>query len=305
MSTEPLRVNDSHCHFFSHAFLKTIAAQKFKEGDPVENASRQLGWETPPEDPSQLASQWVAELDRHSVQRAAIIASVPGDEESVGIAVRKFPNRFVGFFMLDPTQSDAAQRTRRALIELRMRAVCLFPAMQRFSMKSDNVKTVLSVLQEIPHSAAFVHCGALTIGIRKKLGLPSPFDLSLGNPLDISAIAASHPGVNFIIPHFGAGLLREALLVADVCPNIYMDTSSTNSWVRHLGIDLKQVFRRTLDVIGSQRLLFGSDSSFFPRGWNSKIFEEQLSVLREMKVPEPDIAAIMGGNFDRIFPLQS
>ena len=62
-----------------------------------------------------------------------------------------------------------------------------------------------------------MHCGALSVGVRKKLGLPSRFDVRYGNPLDLHALAADHPAVPFIIPHFGAGLFREALLVADLC----------------------------------------------------------------------------------------
>ena len=116
--------------------------------------------------------------------------------------------------------------------------------------------------------AVFVHCGVLTVGVRKKLGLPSPFDLRLGDPLAVAAVALRFPSVPVIIPHFGAGLLREALMAADQCPNIHLDTSSSNSWMKyHPGLTLEAVFRQALAVAGPERLLFGTDSSFFPRGW--------------------------------------
>ena len=41
----------------------------------------------------------------------------------------------------------------------------------------------------------FVHCGVLSVGVRKKLGLSSPFDIRFGNPLDLHAIALRHPDV--------------------------------------------------------------------------------------------------------------
>ena len=53
------------------------------------------------------------------------------------------------------------------------------------------------------------------------------------------------------MPHFGAGFFREALMLADLCPNVYLDTSSSNSWMRYEGLDLKTVFRRALDVAGA------------------------------------------------------
>jgi len=112
---------------------------------------------------------------------------------------------------------------------------------------------------EAQRSAVFVHCGVLTVGVRKKLGLQSPFDMRFSNPLDVHAIALRHPRTHFLIPHFGAGMLREALMLADLCPNVYLDTSSSNSWMRYEGLDLRKVFRRALDVVGPQRLLFGTD----------------------------------------------
>jgi predicted TIM-barrel fold metal-dependent hydrolase len=101
------------------------------------------------------------------------------------------------------------------------------------------------------------------------VGLASRFDLRFSNPLDLHALALDFPAVPFVIPHFGAGMFREALMVADLCPNVYLDTSSSNNWTRYQTPEpsLREVFRRALDVAGAKRLLFGTDSSFFPRGW--------------------------------------
>ena len=76
-----------------------------------------LGWE-PPGEPTDLADRWVSELDQHEVTRVALMASVPGDEESVAVAVARHPRRFVGWFMLDPTREDAQARMERALSSL-------------------------------------------------------------------------------------------------------------------------------------------------------------------------------------------
>jgi predicted TIM-barrel fold metal-dependent hydrolase len=142
----------------------------------------------------------------------------------------------------------------------------------------------------------FVHCGVLTVGVRKKLGLPSPFDMRFSNPLDLHAIALRYPQVNFVVPHFGAGHFREALMLADLCPNVYLDTSSSNSWMRYEGLDLPAVFRRALEVAGPARLLFGTDSSFFPRGWNYEIFEQQTHALLELGISGSDARQILGEN---------
>ncbi len=147
-----------------------------------------------------------------------------------------------------------------------LHAVCLFPGMHRYSLQDARAEAVIQAVSAYSGRAVFVHCGVLTVGIRKKLRLPSPFDMRFSNPLDLHSVALRYPRLNFVLPHFGGGFLREALMLADLCPNVLLDTSSSNSWMRYEGLDLKTVFRRALDVLGAQRLLFGTDSSYFPRG---------------------------------------
>jgi predicted TIM-barrel fold metal-dependent hydrolase len=127
--------------------------------------------------------------------------------------------------------------------------------------------------------------------------------MRLGDPLGVSRLAAMFPSVPFIIPHFGAGLFREALMAADVCPNVHLDTSSSNRWIRYTpGLTLEDVFKTALAVTGPSRLLFGTDSSFFPRGWQRNIFETQKAAISRLGLAADDEALIFGGNFNRLFP---
>ena len=292
-------VNDAHCHFFSGQFLATLGRQRGR-ADTVQDLCREIGWDDPGE-PEALADRWVTELDAHGVQRAAIIASVPGDEASVATAVARYPARLVGYFMVNAGAEDAVDRTRTALGAGGLRTVCLFPAMHHVAL--DDSRTLAVVGEAADHGAAvFVHCGALTIGVRKKLGLPSPFDLRLGDPLAVARLAAQFPSTSFIVPHFGAGAFREALMAADACANVYLDTSSSNRWMRyHPGLTLAGVLRATLAVVGPSRLLFGTDSSFFPRGWQRAILDEQTRAFDELGTSTADRELIMASNFDRIF----
>lgn len=177
-------------------------------------------------------------------------------------------------------------------------SVFLFPAMHRYSLHDEKVWSTVQMLAGYPGSIVYVHCGVLSVGFRKKLGLPCHFDMRFSNPVDLHALAINFPHVKFVIPHFGAGYLREALMVADLCPNVYFDTSSSNSWMKYQpeSMDLAQVFRRALDVLGPKRLLFGSDSSFFPRGWVRQVFEAQVRALRQIGAEEDTARAIFGGN---------
>src|SRR5689334_5409985 len=280
------RVNDAHCHFFSRPFFASLG------GEP---AIARLGWD-PPGTAEELADRWANELGRHGVARAALIASVAGDGDSVIAAVARHPLRFVAFVMVDPTAPDAIVRAAAAL-QRGVRAFCLFPAMHRYPLHDPRVEQLFATAATIPGTAVFVHCGVLSVGVRKKLGLPSPFDVRFGNPLDLHALALRHPTVPVIVPHFGAGMLREALMLADLCSNVLLDTSSSNGWTKyHPGLTLADVFRQALAVCGADRLLFGTDSSFFPRGWVHAVHSEQSAVLQALGIPAEARAKVFGGN---------
>jgi len=290
-------VSDAHAHFFSRPFFQALAG-----GAPVENLGARLGWDIPGPDPTELAGRWVAELDQHGLKRSVLIASLPGDEGSVADAVRAYPQRLIGYFMLNPLAADALDRARQAFEKLGLRGICLFPAMHKFSLHDERLRPILELAGSVRGAVVFVHCGVLSVGVRKKLGLPSPFDMRFSNPLDLHGVALQFPQVNFVVPHFGAGYFRETLMLGDLCLNVHVDTSSTNSWIRYAaGVrDLEEVFTRALEVFGPRRVLFGSDSSFFPRGWNAEILRAQVEILARLKVDAAGVAEILGGNLERL-----
>jgi predicted TIM-barrel fold metal-dependent hydrolase len=292
-----LSVSDAHIHFFSSHFYTSLGRQKNLESPDELGAL--LGWEIPSPNAVELGKRWKAELDHAGVRRACLIASIPGDEASVGAAVQADPDRFFGYFMLSPLEPDALERVKAAAVNPFLHCICLFPAMHAYSVNDPRLIPIWEVASEYALSA-FVHCGALSIGVRKKLGLPSPFDIRFSNPLDLHPIATRFPRIRFIVPHFGAGLLRETLMLADLCSNVYLDTSSTNRWMLYESLDLRTVFRRTIDLLGHERLLFGTDSSFFPRGWQPVILDQQATALYELGLDKQKAEQILYRNLERI-----
>ena len=296
-----MALHDAHCHFFSTRFFETLGREPRRDSVPDAGAvAATLRWDAPGA-AAALADRWIVELDRNRVTRAALMASVPNDEESVAAAVARYPDRLVGYFALNPTAPDAADRAARAFAQQGLRCACLFPAMHHYQVTDDRVAKIFEAASA--HGGAiFVHCGYLSIEARVKLGVPSRFDLRLGDPLAVAVMAGRFHGVPVIIPHFGAGYFRETLMAADICPNIFLDTSSSNGWLKYTpGLTLADVFRRALAIVGPGRLLFGTDSSYFPRGWRRVIHGAQMTVLDEIGVEPEACAKIFGGNFDEIF----
>ena len=112
--------------------------------------------------------------------------------------------------MLNPT----AQNTT---VAAGLKAICLFPAMHRYSMHDPRVDAA-SRKGRGPTAGGVRALRRADGGVRKKLGLPSPFDMRFSNPLDLHPIALRYPRRPFVVPHFGAGFPREALMLADLFP---------------------------------------------------------------------------------------
>jgi predicted TIM-barrel fold metal-dependent hydrolase len=171
-------------------------------------------------------------------------------------------------------------------------------------MNADAVSAVLDVANRHQLNV-FVHCGVLKVGFRTKLGLPCAFDAMLSNPLALQKPAAQFPRARFIVPHLGSGYFRELLMLADTSPNVYADTSGVAGWAKYLdgSPTPAQVLRQAVTVMGAGRLLFGSDSTFFPRGWRRDVFDQQLRMFEEAKLSADDVTKILGRNLqDLIAP---
>jgi predicted TIM-barrel fold metal-dependent hydrolase len=151
----------------------------------------------------------------------------------------------------------------------------------------------------------FVHCGLLVVKLRDLLGLPRPQDLAFASPLSVIPAANAFPRVRFVIPHFGAGFFRETLMAGAQCGNVFVDTSSSNSWTatQSPAPTLAEVFERALEVFGPERILFGTDSNTFPAGWRADRWKEQQDALDAANASGTDREKIFRGNAARLLAL--
>src|SRR6187549_3087899 len=122
-------INDAHCHFFSSRFLELLAPDL----GTADDIAARLQWDAPGT-ATELGDRWIAELDRHDVARAALIASIPGDAVSVAEAVAHHPHRLVGLFMHNPMGLDSDAVLDRSLTSFQMHGICLFPAMHGYPL---------------------------------------------------------------------------------------------------------------------------------------------------------------------------
>jgi uncharacterized protein len=298
----PRSIVDSHIHLVT-AGTHGVKLRRLSGMDPrlVEAyqrrwdaslaARQEAGRETTPEDVQVVAARWTAALDAAGVDQGVFFTS-PDYHDDLLTFIALNPRRFTGYTTLDPTDRANADRLRRQIVDHGVAGLKLYPMALGFHVDDEACDAVYEVCeaQRIP---VIVHFG---------ISINAGHDLRCGNPVDLSGPALRFPSVSWIIPHFGAGFFREALMVAAQYQNVHIDTSSSNSWAAWAPhpLTVTDLFRRTLDAIGPGRLLFGTDSSFFPRGYRSSLLDDQLEICSDLGLPPAQVDDIFGGNIRRI-----
>jgi hypothetical protein len=305
--TAAASIVDFHSHFFSRPFFEALARLSPLPGDPAERiaaVARRSGLEPPPATIADHLARWIAEWDRHGVAHAVSFSSLPEETTAVAEAASLSRGRLVPFGIVNPRMDGAADRARDMLAAQGYRGLLLFPAMHHFRVGGPEAAGVLEMADRAG-AVVVVHCGLLQVKVRDLFGLPRGIDLGCANPLDLVPAADRYRRIRFVIPHFGAGLLRETLIAGTQCDNLFVDTSSSNSWraTQPEPITLARVFERALGVFGPDRVLFGTDSSTFPRGWRADLLREQEAALAEIGAPPATREKIFGGNARRLLDL--
>jgi predicted TIM-barrel fold metal-dependent hydrolase len=298
----PARIIDAHMHLLT-AGTDAVKRQRMAELDPRLQAAYRRRWqeslasrredgpEAAPADVQTVAARWEAALDAAGIARGVFFTS-PNYHDDLRAFIALNPDRFVGYTTLDPTSRANADRLRRQIDEHGVRGLKLYPMALGFHVDDEACDAVYEVC-EAARIPVVIHFG---------ISINATHDLRYGNPLDLAGPALRFPAVSWIVPHFGAGFFREALMVAAQYQNVYIDSSSSNNWTRYTPDrpSLADLFRQTLDAVGPERLIFGTDSSFFPRGYRTNILNEQLAICDGLGLPPGQIDLIFAGNIQRL-----
>ncbi len=294
------KIFDSHIHFYSSTFFRYLIKQKPNRADlstELRNLAAKGHLEIPGEDPVQLAKRWIETMDKWKLERATLFGSIPGDEESVVKAVQAYPQRFAGLFTVDPNSNVLMENAEKRLRQDKLRGIVLYPSLYQISVGDEWLTPLYTLVQEC-RGIVVTQFGRLIMRPRDFAGIPTVINEEFADPRALVPVAKRFPKIRFIIPNFGAGRFEEVLEVGRACPNVFVDTAGSNSWMADHPSkpDLRKVFQRALDAFGSGRILFGSDSGLLPRGYRYDIVDNQLKLVQEMRIPMQDIKKIFYEN---------
>jgi hypothetical protein len=300
-----MHVFDAHTHFFSRAFYE-FQARHARSGDVASMLDRMArnGIDIPPENAAAHRDRFIADLDDNGVDRAVTFASVPDEMEIVGEAARTSQGRLVPYATVNPKDSTTLRRLETAHDRYRFKGMLLFPAMHDYAIDGKEASVALDVARDLG-LVVFVHCGLLRVPIRSIVGLDAEFPLDRSHPEALIPVAKARSNQAFIVPHFGAGFFDEFLKLGKTCPNVYADTGGSNSWgmFQAPALYLEDLFSQTVEVYGIERILYGSDTAGFPRGYRKDVRVAQIRAMHDAGIKPADQELILGGNLAKLLEI--
>lgn len=243
----------------------------------------------------ELADAWGGEVDRYGLKKVVFLTG--GGNDTLARIVARRPEHFVGFAHHDPFAPDAAAELERAVTQLGLKGYKVVAPLLSKPVDDPAAYPVWETAERLG-IPVLIHFGILGGG-GGIAGAPNC------NPLMLERVAQGFPGVPFVIPHFGAGYMRELLLLCWSCPNVHVDTSGSLQWMRWVPGDLtlRSVLRTFMESVGPERILFGSDSTVLPRGFIRMYYEELQRALWSLNIPQEQQDLIFYGNAARLLRL--
>jgi len=188
----------------------------------------------------QTAEELLTKMDKAGIDRALVSTFPFGnyDNDYVAASVRAYPDRLSGVAMLSPFANDtAAESLARYVDDAGFVGARLHPAAHGYKLSEKEV------------------CADILGGLDAR-GLPViaySGDELYATPFQLMMAALEYTTLPFVMLHSGFMMqTNDAVMVAERCPNVYLEHSSGIS----MGIT------QSLEAVGAGRILFGSDSPY-------------------------------------------
>ena len=242
-----------------------------------------------------LAKMWKKEVDKHNIEKIVFLTG--GGNERLSKVVSMFPDKFIGFAHHNPHEIGADVLLRKAVNQQGLKGYKIIaPALDKPINDYSAYKTWETAAElDIP---ILIHFGTLGGGG----GIAEHVNMS---PLILHDVAKDFASVQFVIPHLGCGYPRELLQLMWACPNVHVDTSGSNQWIRWMPeeMSVQSLLKKFIETAGPERIVFGTDSNWFPRGFSERYFLDQVRDLRDLNVPERYLDLIFYENSKKLLKL--
>ena len=225
----------------------------------------------------QTPEELLAGMDRAGIDMAVIYchSGTFFDNDYTASAVRQHPDRFIGFSYINPRRESARVELERTP-DLGLIGISLNPKYDGYSLSIDNHWFMDGVFSFCAEK------GLIVLG--EGYG-----DSHYSMPYQFRDVAWTFPDLKIILAHMGMfGGYDDVHRVAKLCPNVYVNTSTTTS-------QQTQIAR---EIAGPEKMLLGTDTPV-------EYFEVSLKKV-EISVPDPkQRKLVLGENARQLFRIKA
>jgi predicted TIM-barrel fold metal-dependent hydrolase len=204
---------------------------------------------------------------------------------------RQHPDRLLGLAVVQPKAGQLAlDEVRRAMDEGLRGLGEMLPYAQGYPIRDPDFLRVVELLIELDLP--------LCLHISEPVGHVYPGKST--TPLeDYYWLATQYPELKLILAHWGGLLPFYELMKSVNLENVYYDTAAT-PLLYH-----KDVYRAVVDVVGAERILYGSDYPLliYPGQEPEPGFDRLLDEIRGSGLNPDELDLVLGGNAARLLGL--
>jgi uncharacterized protein len=285
---------DAHTHIFSPDVIADRA--RYAERDPFfgelysGHAARMIG-----------AEELIAAMDAAGIDQAVLAGwcwqpheiCVEQNTWTMAIA-RQRPDRLRALAAIQPNAGADAQRELERCVAGGMVGLGELNADgQRFDLNDANFLALARRAAELG--------AVMLLHTNEPVGHNYPGKGRL--PLaEVYALVKAMPELKLILAHWGGGfpfyeLMRE---VRKAASNVFYDSAASPL------LYSPQIFRTVIDIVGSDKVLFGSDFPLilYPKRQTELDYAPFLAEIRDLGLATEDFAKLMGGNAQRVFGIK-
>lgn len=223
------------------------------------------------------AAGMIEEMDRLGIRQgwlsahAAISADVVRGNDETAEAVRAYPDRLVGYVVVDPNYSaEVRPELERRMARPEFKMIKIHPSLAQYPIDGPAYDPVWAVARER-------NCPVLTHAWT---------GCAFCGPEPVRRVLERHPDVPLLFGHaLFPATFEEAAKLALAFGNLWLDITSSNQCYR--------MIEHAVFTVGAHRILYGSDMPFIGAAGS-------LGRILYAKIPDDDKHRILGENARRL-----
>lgn len=196
---------------------------------------------------------------------------IAGDNSVTAEAVKRYPDKFVGFAYVDPRRPDCLERLHHDIQTLKLKGVKYGPIYNGVPLDDPRLQPI------------FAYCEKNDIPITMHMGTTFTrlYGADLGRPIYVENVALNYPDLKIIMAHMGHPWYEECVAVARKQPNVYAEISALyyRKW------QFFNIMKTIEEYQVGDKVFFGSDYPFSLPDEAVTLTREVLNIGKGTSIP--------------------